>query len=173
MNKEKYQNLDQYDLDECLIKACKSKDMALVKYLLTSPELSKHADINTQAHGEKGLPLRNALIDKDLALAKYLLTSDELTEHADIHVGNDSAFIVTFLRNYNAGNYNDILEFLIFDCKINRTKDIDNFLNESKNTPHHDMAEYVEKLFKIRSVNNELNNELNSENTVKQDKPKL
>jgi hypothetical protein len=158
MNKEKYQNLDQYDLDECLIEACMEKDMELVKYLLTSPDLLKHADINTKSSPEAGLPLRDAFYAKHFEVAKFLLSSPELREHADIHIANDDIFKTAFRRNSN-----EVLESLVFDYKIERTDAIHMTIDNAKNTSNRHMVEYVEKMFRIRSLNNELNNELSFE----------
>jgi hypothetical protein len=38
--------IEQDNLDKSLIEACKVGDLAKVKYLLTSDELSQHADIS-------------------------------------------------------------------------------------------------------------------------------
>jgi hypothetical protein len=158
MNKEKYNNLLQYDLDQYLIDACIDSDFELVKYLLTSNELSIHADINTLCHGENGQPLRTAFCYKNFELANYLLTSPELKEHADIHVASDDIFRSAFYRKQI-----DVLTCLIFDYDIKRTKNIDFILSPSNNHNHIEMKKLVEKMFTTRSLNKELNKELNNE----------
>jgi uncharacterized protein YozE (UPF0346 family) len=153
MNKEKYKNLEQYDMDQCLIDACISNDMQLVKYLLTSPELSKHADINAMCN-TNGMPLRTAFLKKNFELAHYLLTSSELKEHANIHISNDDIFRTAFFKKHN-----DVLECLVFTYEIERTKNIDSLITKHTDT-YGSSSDYVEKLFRIRSLNKDLNNEL-------------
>ena len=46
--KEKYKKLNKQKLNEQFIDACKNDDLDIVKYLLTSPELTEHADIHAQ-----------------------------------------------------------------------------------------------------------------------------
>jgi len=159
MNKEKYQNLEQYDLDEYLIQACESKNMELVKYLLTSPELSKHADIHTWCRGENGSPLRMAFSKKYFDLAKYLLTSPDLKEHANIHVANDAIFRNAFFKKEI-----DVLECLIFDHQIDRNQNIDGIINNYKERSM-GLSEHIEKIFSIRELNKDLHSELNIEST--------
>lgn len=169
MDKINYQDLHPYDLDQSLIEACEASNMDLIKYLLTSPDLTRHADINTRSHGEKGLPLRDAFYRKDFDLAKYLLTSPDLKEHADIHIADDDIFRAAFFRKNI-----DTLEYLIFDYKINCSNTMNIVLYNSKNTEYKNMAEYVEKLFAMRELNQDLKVALDPEvekNITK--KPKL
>lgn len=165
MNKERYQYLEQYDIDQCLIDACESKDMNLVQYLLTSPELSKHADIHTMCHGENGSPLRVAFHNKHFDLANYLLTSPDLKEHANIHVSHDVIFRSAFFKKQT-----DILDCLVFDYQINRTTNIDSLINRYKDKDE-GMSDYAEKIFTIRSLDNDLNSELSAE-PIKENKTK-
>jgi len=169
MTNNQYQNLTQYDLDKCLIEACELGDIKLVKYLLTSNELSNHADINTFSHGENGLPLRNAFYKKNWNLAKYLLTSPELNIHADIHIASDDIFKSAFYTKNI-----DVLECLVFDYNIKRNHIINNILDASKKKDNGYMAEHVEKLFSIRQINKELNNELiNTDKAISNSKNKV
>lgn len=159
MNKEKYQYLVQYDLDQCLIDACESKDMDLVRYLLTSPELHDHADINTMCHGENGSALRVAFHKKHFDIANYLLTSPELKEHANIHIAKDDIFRSAFFKKAI-----DVLECLIFDYQINRTINIENLINNYRERSM-GLSDHIEKMFSMRELNKELDSELNVELT--------
>jgi hypothetical protein len=149
----KYHKLEQYDLDQCLIDACISNDIQLVKYLLTSPELSKHADINTMTN-TNGMPLRTAFLNKNFELANYLLASDELKEHANIHISNDDIFRTAFFKNHT-----DVLECLVFTYEIERTTNIDLLINKYK---YGYSSDYVDKLFNVRALNKDLNTELST-----------
>ena|SRR5579875_1068602 len=151
----KYDKLEQYDLDQCLIDACISNDIQLVKYLLTSPELSKHADINTITN-TNGMPLRTAFLKKNFELAHYLLTSSELKEHANIHISNDDIFRVAFFKSHT-----DVLECLVLTYKIERTQNIDFLINKHRDT-YGSTSDYVAKLFNARDLKKELDNELNN-----------
>ena len=46
--KQKYKKLNQEELNEEFIDACKNDDLDIVKYLLISPELKKHANIHAE-----------------------------------------------------------------------------------------------------------------------------
>ena len=74
--KEKYKKLNQEELNEQFIDACKNDDLDIVKYLLTSPELTEHADI----HASNNLGFIKACFYGHLEVVKYLLTSHELKE---------------------------------------------------------------------------------------------
>ena len=44
--KEKYKKLNQEELNKQFIDGCKNDNLDIVQYLLTSPELTEHADIH-------------------------------------------------------------------------------------------------------------------------------
>ena len=46
--KEKYKKLNQAELNEQFIAACRDGNLDIVKYLLTSSELTEHADIHAK-----------------------------------------------------------------------------------------------------------------------------
>ena len=156
--KEKYKKLNQEELNEQFIDACAQGQLEIIKYLLTSAELTEHADI----HAENDLGFRNACYQGHLEIVKYLLTSAELTEHADIHSRNDLGFrsaclaghleIVKYLltspeltehANIHAENdlgfiwacrYGrlEVVKYLIIDMNIEKTTHIEKYLNENK-----------------------------------------
>ena len=67
--KEQYKKLNQEKLNEQFIDACQNNDLDIVQYLLTSAELTEHADI----HAENDLGFRRALICGYLEVIKYLI----------------------------------------------------------------------------------------------------
>jgi hypothetical protein len=75
------------DIDKEFINACADGDLARARYLLTSPKLLTHANIQV----EDNLGLFKVSMGNHVELAEYLLTSEELSEHANIHAGNDHA----------------------------------------------------------------------------------
>ena len=46
--KEKYNKLNQEELNKQFINACKDGNLEIIKYLLTSPELKEHSNIHTR-----------------------------------------------------------------------------------------------------------------------------
>jgi ankyrin repeat protein len=71
------------ELNKKLKDACKQGDLDNVKYLLTSPDLVQHAQINIEPD-DWGAPLTIACENGHLHIVKYLLTSQELKKHANI-----------------------------------------------------------------------------------------
>ena len=79
---------------------------------------------------------------------KYLLSSPDLNKHADIHAWSDLGFTCACVRKNL-----EIIEYLIFDMNIEKTKKIEKYL---KNKPN----EQVKKWFRLRELNNKLEQEL-------------
>lgn len=74
------------DLNSLFIKACEEGDLEKVRYVLTDPELSIHANINYV--NDQGL--LKTCQKKYLELAKYLVSSPELKTHANpVHLTYD------------------------------------------------------------------------------------
>ena len=99
--KEKYKKLNQKELNNQFIDACAQGQLEIIKYLLTSAELTEHADI----HAENDLGFRSACLEGRLELVKYLLTSPDLKEHADIHADNDYGFRWACARGLSNENF--------------------------------------------------------------------
>lgn len=79
-----YNQYKQKALNEALKQACAKNDLELVKYLLTSKELKRHAKLSYEAYW----PFRVSITSKANDVAKYLLTQFQV----DIHAENDDAF---------------------------------------------------------------------------------
>jgi hypothetical protein len=112
---EIFGQLEKEDLGVALVDAVKAHRMDEIRYLLTSPELKEHADINIYA----GAPLRNATRYDFFDIVKYLLTSPELTQHANIDAETGYPF-KTACRH----GYLDILKFFLESPKLKNRIDI-------------------------------------------------
>ena len=147
--KKEFQNMNYVQLNASLINACMKDYLHVVKYLLTSTELKKIADIHVKNDG----PLRTACNNHNWKIVQFLLTSPELQEHANIHVENDIIFKRSVVIKDSI-----LIDFLIFEHTIEQTKDIKDFL-----------IEYNEKniinLFEKRELEQKLQNELEKDHT--------
>lgn len=155
---EGFNRLNQEQLNNELKAACFNGEFDLMKFLLTSPKLKKHA--NMQIMGD--ICLKTACMIGHLEMVKYLLSSPDLKQHANIHSADDLSF------KYVCSNNNlELLKYLIFDFNIDITNDIKAYLIAIPN-------EQAERLFNLREINIQLNDNLlmnNNRNDIK--KPKL
>jgi hypothetical protein len=145
--------IEQEELDASLCKACQFNDLEQVKYLLTSNELSQHADISCC----KNAPLRNACSGGYIDIINYLLFSPDLNRHSSIHENNDSLF--NHLLEYEGYN---IINYFIFQLNIEKTQHIEKLLTCY---PKKRVAE-VQSWFHMRELNSELKNALDNEKVV-------
>lgn len=113
------QKMNQEQLNDEFINQCRDGDIETIKYLLTSPDLEKHAEI----HSKNDFGIMNACVHQKLKIVDYLLKSSELKEHANIHVRNDVIF-----KNACHHNRWNIIEYFIFDYQIDKTKEIEKYL---------------------------------------------
>jgi len=192
---EKFKNGSQSSYNLHFTKACLEGDLEVVKYLLTSPDLKEHADIHTR--DDQGFIY--ACEKRNFELIKYLLTSPELKEHANIHTKDDLALlyatsegridIVKFLTSSPdlkehidihldpfqpfttacANEKLDILQYYIFELKIEKTSQMDFYLNDKENHftslgINTNFINTVREMFNIREVKNELTTELDKNN---------
>lgn len=153
--KKELQNMNQIQLNTSLINACMKNYLGVVKYLLTSPELKKNADIHVKNDG----PLRTACTNFNWEIVKYLLVSPELKEHANIHVESDIIFKRSVIIKDSI-----LIEFFIFECRIEQTKYIKDFLIEFNEK---DIITMFEKRELQKKLQKDLNNDRISIITVK------
>ena len=112
----------QDELSNKLIIACMDGDVDLTRYLLTSSELKRHANINV----DHSSALVWSVYGNHLDIVKYLLTSPELIEHLNIHIHEDFIF-----KNTCNDHKTDMMDYLIFDYKITKTQEIETYLVKS------------------------------------------
>lgn len=79
-------------------------DFDMVKYYLTSPELSVHADI----HADNEKVLREAFRREDWKMVEFLLTSPKLKEKANLNYGKGALFRSLLNRPATAENLQKI-----------------------------------------------------------------
>lgn len=233
MNENYLQTLDRHKINKAFVEACFRNEQDLVNYLLNSPELKHHANINFD--NDDGLS--QAIMQGHFDLVKYLLTSKDLVVCANLtsngfepfklacksgkleivqflftlpqvkerfnifrEIGIIDAvykdqkevlkFLLVDLRNeaYTDRLYNnafkdaymyeklDLLEFLIIDLKLEKNKEVINYLTEQENASHNvykrhrDFLEKVNQYFIIGEHNKleeDLNNKNNNNKTTK------
>lgn len=174
----KYHNSTSKQLGMTLASACRTGDLELAKYILTSPELDNHADI----HAIEDVGFDWACFNGHLNLVKYLVGSSDLKENiavsANEYGGLNSAclsgyldvvqFLFKFIdnqlpnineihanacRNATINKHYDVISFLIVNQNMQRTQEFNNWLKE-----HPD--EQIEKIFELRELNKSLNHDL-------------
>lgn len=182
---EKYKDSSQEFLNLKFTSLCLAGNLAEVAYVLTSPELTVHADIHTR----DDIGFIYACQKQDFLLIKYLLSSPDLKEHANINAKDDLALtyacssdgsldIVKYLlsspdlkkhsdlHNDNdavfksacANHHLDILQYFIFDLNIAKSLSISTYLNDKSYD-----SEFIEKvnhLFSLRELGQTLTTEL-------------
>ncbi len=134
------------EMNLALFIASCSNYVELAEYLLVSPELEKHIDIDVS----NGHTLYMACCHGNLEMTKFLLTSPKLNIHAkltekDISISciNNQIHILIYLNSIVDLNEHvgvrtikslidtkniKLINFLINDCNIKKTADIESFL---------------------------------------------
>lgn len=145
-SKEGRQYIDIHlDEDEVFRKSCASGHVNVVEYLLTSPDLNTKAHI----HADDDYGFRHACANGHLEVVEFLLSSPKIKDHVNIHTDDDCGFL---WAAENQENWH-VVEYFIFDRKIEKTKTIDRFLKNEK-------CEVIEKMFEIRDMQKTLTEEL-------------
>lgn len=112
----KYNSLTQKQINRKFIDACEKGKLELVKYLLTSSELTIHAEIGAR----DGLGFKRACEFGKLDTVKYLLTSTDLKEHSNIK--DELAFSWAC-----AGGHLDTVKYLLTSPDLGEYAPIQNF----------------------------------------------
>jgi ankyrin repeat protein len=136
--------------------ACNEGHFEIVRYLLTSPDLKEHSNIKRHS-------LEYAIQMGNIDIVDYLLNSPDLKEPVNIHIHEDSIFI-------KACEFGDMktLQYLIYDLNIDRTDDINKYLED----PNGNLVNEAKNMFELRELNKQLNNSLPDNNEITK-KPKL
>lgn len=182
-----YKDLEQTELNKSLLLACKYGWIDKVQYLLTSSELSNHADINTKYINTHSYPSIFAAKEGHLDIVKYLLESSDLKVKLDVKTNDGAIFgyacyqgqlhiaqylmsnpiylsqinlkdnLEKGLSNALVSKQNKILEYIILDLNIEKVGYIAEYLKEYTND---EFTSYVESLFAKREIKQSLENEL-------------
>lgn len=113
-------NLSQEDLNKKFLSTCvgenidKTDDLDKIKYLLTSPDLKKHADINAG----NNLGLKWACSNGNLDIVKYLINFPSTPEN-NIHLNNNKA-----LKAACSGGNIDVVRYLLTTPHLKKYIDI-------------------------------------------------
>jgi ankyrin repeat protein len=86
---KRFHNLSQDKLNSRFLDACENGDIELVKYLLLSSDLERHANIDTGYN----LGFRTACVNGHLEIVKYLLEQPILCKNMIIESGFEYACI--------------------------------------------------------------------------------
>lgn len=157
INFDELNKLDLESLNNKLVKACASGQLELAEALLISPKLKLHPDISVNNNH----PLRWSCVKNQVEVIKYLLRNPKLQKHADVHAMFDTPFKEA-LRHESE----ELLQFYIFDLKIEQTEFIKQALVEYKDKP---IGQKVEKMFQARDLEETLH--INNKN--EKSRPKL
>lgn len=94
-----------YQNDFVFRMACKKGYLEVIKYLLTSEELTEHSDI----HANNELGLRKACEFGHLEIIQYLTISPELTEHANVDCVDN-----LLIKTVKYKKYQEVENFLLY-----------------------------------------------------------
>jgi hypothetical protein len=155
---KQFKNLHQEELDKAFKNACSKGQLKKVKYLLTSSELNKHANI----HSQEGEALIKACRNNHYDVIDYLVNSKELKENLSIHTRKDYALIVACEEN-NV----DLAKYLLTSPTLKEHIDIHTNANSPGNT---DRAFQIALIYKNLEILNYFITELNIERTPTIDK---
>lgn len=140
-----------YFINENSPLVCASSDgqLDVLKYFLTSVDF----DLTPMYPSLLSI----AFFNKQKPIMEYLLYSPELKKHANIHHNKDQIFRDACVRDL------DMVQYLIFDLNIEKTKRIDTFLTHLKLNPPNQVKEIIE-MFEKRELAESLQNELTRDN---------
>jgi ankyrin repeat protein len=128
--------------DEMLYSAVEGGQLGVIQYLLKSPELKEHANLKNNEYIVKA-----AFLSGHLNIVKYFL--NDLKNEIDFDTNN------LFMIAYSKG-HNDILEYLIFEAKIEMSVSIKTHLDYRSDT----FSKRIEAMFAKRDEYTALNQEL-------------
>lgn len=121
-------------LNEGFRQACAEGRLEVVRYLLTAPELTAHADI----HHQDDLGLREACLFGHLPVMRYLLESPELADHANVHAFMDNVLVTACWKGYI-----DIVCYLLTSLRVDIHVNDDAGFMEACARGHLDLVRYL------------------------------
>lgn len=137
-------NLEKHSY-EAIIRAIHADANKIVEYILNEPEITKH-----NFNYNKGFILEAACECGRLDILKYLVDLPHFNKDLDFHFKNDTCFKgASYYGNL------DIVEFLIFDMKLEKTKEIENFISINNRNINKDQ---IDRMFNARDLEIDLKN---------------
>jgi ankyrin repeat protein len=176
-NNGQYQDIVQAEHSFGFRSAAEKGHLEIVKFLLSSPELTIHAKINDFDDAA----IIGACANNQLDIVQFLLTSNEIATHANIQAQNNASLrsaclyghidvlkyllTSTELKNHtNQTSLNDsifiltrskeIQQYLIFECNIELTENLKKITIDNE----------ILQMFSLRDLNKKLHNETNLNN---------
>lgn len=145
------------ELNNNFIEATVAQDIEKIKYYLTSPKLSIHADIDAKDNLH-WTPLMYACFNNNVELVDYFLTSKELQTHANpnllaTNLGFNAFMVACFYER------TEVISYLIFDYRLKPDNETLKWLKKEKN-------EEVLRLLQIRNMNEKINVKLDKKNII-------
>jgi hypothetical protein len=142
----------EVSLDRSLEWASINNQIDLIKYLLTLPNTIK----NHISNNKENKVLDNLAQMLHFDSINFFINSALFKDKMDLHTNKD----ILFIQAYN-NRKDEFLEYLIFDRKLEATKDITEFLNNpqlhKQNDPY---LIHIKHMFEVRNLSQDLNNEL-------------
>ncbi len=135
-----FNKANQKYINQLLLEKCESGDLKTFKEIIFSEKFKDHYDIHYISESF----LSGACKSGNLEMVKYLLTSDELKENSDYKKSKNLPFINALLWKST-----EVLEYLIFDLKIEKNQEIIDILDKSP-------SPMAESFFRKRDLDNSL-----------------
>lgn len=140
------------DSDLMFYQTCSNNHIEIFEYLFKLPQMKNDIDFTIKS----GELLQLACAYANLNTIKYILTYPDFENKINIHVENEKAFRILINQEKN-----DVIQYLIFDFKIEKNDDLAYLLQEKKRLD-------IVKMFETRDLKGQLSNELKeSHNLVK------
>ncbi len=141
---------DKQDSFSGLTKACQQNHLEVVKYLLESTELTTNANIKERNYVCFQVACRRGHTN----IVRYFLNESPLNEHQKFAELIENGFFL----NARGKNSEELLNFFIFEHKIQLTQKIKDFINAFN-------LSSVERLFNTRELEKTLKSNLSEKNT--------
>jgi ankyrin repeat protein len=129
--------------------AAKEGNLKILNFFLLPQNILESPKISIETYGNDFLI--TAAREGQYDILKYLLTHEKFTEHINVHCRNDLVF-----RYVVTNNHKELMQFLIVDFNIAKTKYIEEFLKNDLPLNVH-----AKKMFELQEINSELTNQLN------------
>jgi len=157
-HKDIEQSLVYNSLNYLFYIVCSKGHLEVAEYLMESPKLSEHININYF----RGVALTSACENGQLHVVKYLLDSPKLKNNADINYLYEEDNFIDLLEKENSQTkvkgVREVIEYLIFEKKFKEDSRINDFINKPNNLVWLKMFETQELMYELDPSENKTNN---------------